>query len=171
MAVPRMYGLHHFTLICKDVEESVRFYTEVLGAIVERERRPSVDAPGGYGPVGIQLGNVVIDLFQADENWQPYPGTYAQHYAFHIPWEEVDAWFAHMRAHGIQLAIHPTGDRSLSLYFSDPTGYHLELNLRGDPPFVREQCQRLMEKYGNPYYWGDGLGLPEGQPHGAWIGG
>lgn len=161
--MPEVQSLHHFTLLCRDREESVRFYTEVLGAKVDpRPSRPSPGAPANRGPVGIHVGNVVIDLFQADDTWEPYPGNYAQHYAFLIAWEDVDAWFAHMHDQGVPLTIHPTGDRAISLYFSDPTGYHLELNLRSDSvEFVREQTRALIERYGNAYHWTDGTGVPE----------
>lgn len=163
--------LDHFTLVCQDLDESIRFYTEVLGAKVVRGKRPaSGPSPAGLAPVGIRIGNVGMDLFQAADDWQPYPGTFAQHYAFSIAWEDVDEWFAHMRRHGIDLTIHPAGEQVISLYFSDPTGYHLELNLRSDQPeFVMEQRERLLAKYGNAYHWEDGFGIPEGQPQGRWA--
>lgn len=89
---------------------------------------------------------------------------------FTIRWEDVDAWFAHLRAHGVELAIHPAGDQVISLYFRDPTGYHLELNLRSDSPeFVRQERERLVKTYGNLYRWEDGCGLPPGQPHAVWA--
>lgn len=167
---PPIQSLHHFTIVCRDLDESVRFYQDVLGGVVEpRVRRPSVGAPGGHGPVQVAIGNVVIDMFQADDTWQPYPGSYAQHYAFLISWDDVDEWFDHMRKHNVPISIHPTGDRALSLYFSDPSGYHLELNLRGDPELVREQTGLLIERYGNAYHWVDGNGVPEGQPQAPWA--
>ena len=158
--MPDIMRFHHFTLVCRDIQESLRFYTEVLGATIERHRRRNVGAPGGYGPIGIEIGNVTIDLFQADGDWKPFPGTYAQHYAFQIPWEAADAWFAHMKEHGVPLAIHPTSDRVISIYFTDPSGYHLELNMRSDSPEqIRREAQRLIDAYGSTYYWTDGVGL------------
>jgi catechol 2,3-dioxygenase-like lactoylglutathione lyase family enzyme len=170
--MPAITGLDHFTIVCRDLDESIRFYTEVLGATIERPKRvtTSVGSPGGFSPVGIMMGGIRVDLFQADADWQPYPGTWAQHYAFPIQWEDVDAWFTHMQSHGVRLAIHPAGDRTISLYFSDPTGYHFELNLRSNQPeFVQRETERLLEKYGNPYFWADGPGVPEGQPAGQWA--
>lgn len=170
--MPTIERFDHFTVICRDLDESIRFYSEVLGAVVERPPRPSGSpgSPAGLSPVGIRIGNIRMDLFKADGNWQPYPGTFAQHYAFVIRWEDVDAWFEHMQQHGIQLAVHPAGTEVISLYFSDPTGYHMELNLRSaDPEFVRKERDRLIQTYGNPYHWEDGFGVPERQPQGIWA--
>lgn len=170
--MPALEGFDHFTMVCRDLDRSIQFYTEVLGATVERPKRPSSSAgsPAGLSPVGIRIGNIGIDLFQAADDWQPYPGTYAQHYAFRIRWEDVDAWFAHLREKEIELFIHPAGDRTISLYLTDPTGYHIELNLRSDSPdFIREQCKRLIEKHGRVYHWTDGFGVPADQPQSQWA--
>lgn len=170
--MPEIAGLDHFTLVCRDLDESVRFYTEVLGATIERPKRvsTSVGSPAGLSPVGIMIGSLRIDLFQADDDWQPYPGTLAQHYAFPIKWEDIDAWFTHMKSHNVAVQIHPAGDRTISLYFSDPTGYHMELNVRNSPPeVVQREVERLLDAYGNPYFWADGPSVPAGQPVGRWA--
>ena len=170
--MPKLDQFDHFTVVCRDLDESIRFYRDVLGATVTRPARPSraPGSPAGLAPVGIQIGNIGMDLFQADGDWQPYPGTFAQHFAFRIRWEEVDEWFAHLRTHGIQLKVHPAGAEVISLYFEDPTGYHLELNLQSkDPGQVIRERDRLMATYGNPYHWDDGFGVPDGQPQAHWA--
>jgi glyoxylase I family protein len=170
--MPDLQGFDHFTVVCRDLNESLRFYTEVLGATVVRAARPSAapGSPAGLAPVGIRLGTIGMDLFQADGDWQPYPGTYAQHFAFNISWEDVDSWFAHMQDHGIQLQVHPAGNEVISLYFTDPTGYHMELNLRSrDPDLVERERERLLKTYGNLYRWDDGFGVPDGQPQAHWA--
>ncbi|MBM2809521.1 MAG: Fumarylacetoacetase [Chloroflexi bacterium] len=170
--MPKIAGFDHFTIICRDLDESIRWYQEVMGATIERPKRraPDPGLPAGLAPVGIRVGPIGIDLFQSDGDWQPYPGTYCQHYAFNIPWEDVDEWFEHMRAHGIELEIHPAGPEVISLYFVDPTGYHMELNLRSmDKEYVIQQRERLLAKWGNLYYFAQGFGVPEQQPRGQWA--
>lgn len=170
--MPEIQQFDHFTVVCRNLEESIRFYRDVLGATITRAARPSSapGSPAGLAPVGIRIGNFGMDLFQADGDWQPYPGTYAQHFAFSIRWEDADAWFAHMRDHGITLRVHPAGAEVISLYFEDPTGYHMELNLRSrDPEQVNRERERLLATYGNLYRWEDGFGVPEGQPQGHWA--
>jgi catechol 2,3-dioxygenase-like lactoylglutathione lyase family enzyme len=170
--MPEIIGFDHFTVVCRDLDASLQFYCEVLGAEVNRPKRPSgaPGSPAGLAPVGIRVGPIGMDLFQADGDWQPYPGTYAQHMAFNIRWEDADRWFEHMQAHGIRLQVHPAGDEVVSLYFTDPTGYHLELNLRSeDKAYVVQQRERLLQRWGNLYRWQDGFGVPEGQPQGHWA--
>jgi catechol 2,3-dioxygenase-like lactoylglutathione lyase family enzyme len=170
--MPDIVGFDHFTIICKDLDATIEWYIDVMGAKLDRPKRKSTapGSPAGNAPVGIRVGPIGMDLFQADGDWQPYPGTYAQHYAFNIRWEDADTWFEHMRARGINLQIHPAGDEVVSLYLTDPTGYHLELNLRSlDKPFVIEQRERLLAKWGNIYRWDDGFGVPEGQPQSHWA--
>jgi len=172
MAVPPIGPLHHFTVVCPDVDASLAWYQRVLGARVVRAKRVSGSAasPGGFAPVGIEVGGTVIDLFQADESWQPYPGSGGQHYAFSIKWEDVDGWFAHLKEQGIDLMIHPAGEEFLSLYFDDPSGYHLELSLHSlDKELVRRERDRLMKTYGRVYHWEDGNRVPPGQPQGVWV--
>ena len=67
---PTVERLDHWTLVSTDIDRSMRFYTEVLGA-TSRDRGQG----RGGGPVAVRLANITIDFFQPDEQQpQPAPG-------------------------------------------------------------------------------------------------
>src|SRR5215208_3752080 len=84
--------LEHWTLVTSDVEQSKRFYTEVLCATeVPREWPPAV-----------ALGNTTIDLFAANDEQQPQPGSGGQHHAYRIELDDYDHWVDHIRNKGVE---------------------------------------------------------------------
>src|SRR5437870_5368828 len=114
--------LEYWTLVTKDVEESKRFYTEILNATpVAREWPPA-----------IALGNTTIDLFAANDQQQPEPGSSGQHHAYRIELEDYDSWVEHIRGKGIEPFLAHHGSRRLSIYVDDPDGYHIELTAAVD---------------------------------------
>ena len=142
MANLKIGPLQHWTLVTRDVAQSKRFYTEVLGAEeVDREWPPSVI-----------LGGTVVDLFQAGGDQQPSPGTRGQHHAYDIPLDDFDAWVDRLTAKGVphQLANH--GVHRISIYIEDPDGYHLELTsgIESEEQGRQEIEKRGIARLGNP---------------------
>lgn len=131
--------LEHWTLVTGDVELSKRFYSEVLGATpVDREWPPSV-----------VLGNTTIDLFAANEEQKPEPGSMGQHHAYRIRLEDYDRWVEHLRSHGAKIFLASHGARRMSIYVDDPDGYHIELTVAFDSA---EEGRRQIEKRGIKRY-------------------
>jgi len=109
------------SVFVKDVDESKRFYTEVLGAQA-RERN---QAGGGGGPVAVRLANTTIDFFPLNDQQQPSPGAEIQHHAYVIRREDFDTWIERFRSFAVPLSFGQFGTR-MSMMFDDPDGYHFE---------------------------------------------
>jgi len=129
-------GLHHFAVVARDVEETVRFYQEVLEfpltAIFENR-----DYPGSnHFFFDIGHGNLLafFDFPGLDV------GAYAEvlgglhHIAISV---EPENW-AHLKGNLRQAGIEYLEESGTSIYFPDPNGARLELI--ADP---------LGEMYGN----------------------
>ncbi len=134
-------NLEHWTLVASDVERSKRFYTEVLGATaVPREWPPAV-----------QLGNTTVDLFAANDEQQPEPGSSGQHHAYGIQLADYDAWVDRIRSHGFEPSCVTHGPRRMSIHVDDPDGYHIELTVgfQDDETGRREAQKRGLKRQTN----------------------
>jgi catechol 2,3-dioxygenase-like lactoylglutathione lyase family enzyme len=124
------------------VARSKQFYTEVLGATeVDREWPPSVI-----------LGDTTIDLFAAEGDQQPSPGTRGQHHAYNIQLDDFDRWVEHLKARGVKHQLANHGLRRISIYVEDPDGYHLELTagIASDEQGKQEIEKRGIRRLSNP---------------------
>jgi glyoxylase I family protein len=119
-AAPPVQRLEHWTLVCSDLEKTKHFYTEVMGAVLPER---------GAGPLSVNLGGTLIDLFPASEGRQPQPGSNGQHHAYIINLEDYDPWVEHLKGHGLQLRLATHAVERISIYVDDPDGYHLELTV------------------------------------------
>jgi catechol 2,3-dioxygenase-like lactoylglutathione lyase family enzyme len=118
----RATRFNHVSIPCRDLDESERFYGDVLGL----ERLPSFDFryPVRYFGVGEQQ----LHLMQLPEE-QPPP---SQHFAVDV--DDFEAAFVRLReagaldrrAHGT--AIWELPDGSVQLYARDPAGNLLEID-------------------------------------------
>lgn len=140
MALVNASGLVHFSLPANDVEESLRFYTDILGM----KFRGNVGANGRC----VVAGDVNVILVgrerprPADEMHQ-HNGSLC-HQAFTVSSEDFDKALESFMEHGVKIdgevEWRKTGTfNGRSLYFFDPTGNRLEIN---DP---------------NPPYWPEGV--------------
>jgi catechol 2,3-dioxygenase-like lactoylglutathione lyase family enzyme len=129
--------LEHWTLVTSDLARAKKFYTEVLEA---------KDIPREYPP-GVEFGGTVIDLFPADEQHKPSPGSELQHHAYIITLEDFDPWTQQLRTHNVPIRFANFGMTRMSILFEDPDGYHFELTAPMDSP---ESARRELEKRGIP---------------------
>jgi catechol 2,3-dioxygenase-like lactoylglutathione lyase family enzyme len=132
----KVQGLVHWAIPVNDLEESRRFYTEILGM-------------EDQGPVGpemrcVQFGDIKVLLCR---RYEPGAGETARespvHLAFRVTPEDFDRAAAQMRDWGVQVQ-RPSGPPDTiqgevehrregvfvgrSLYFDDPSGNRLELH-------------------------------------------
>jgi glyoxylase I family protein len=132
--VIQLAGIDHVVLRIADLETTMRFYEEVLGATLEK-------AQESIGLYQLRAGTSLIDLVPVDgplgrQGGAP-PGTEGRnvdHICFRVlPWDG-EAILAHLRAHGIESEIvtryGAEGDGP-SIYLTDPEGNGLEL--KGPP--------------------------------------
>jgi glyoxylase I family protein len=109
-------GVHHVNLLVTDVDEAVRFYTDVLGLTVAP--RPDL-GPGAW----LQLGEEQVHLSHTAER----PAESFQHFAIRV--DDVDAAVDAIRAadwHVDPIPLIPGAGRQA--FLRDPSGNLIELN-------------------------------------------
>jgi len=133
-------GLVHFSLPANDVEESLKFYTEVLGM----RFRGKVGATGRC----VVCGDVNIILVGRPQG-RPFEEAEQQntqlcHQAFYVSSEDYDRALESFQEHGVKISgeeWRKTGTfTGRSFYFYDPTGNRIEIN-DPDPPYWPEDAK------------------------------
>ena len=129
-------AIDHVVFRVADLDSALRFYTEVLGATLEKVQ-------AGIGLYQLRAGTSLIDLVPVDGQLGraggagPGPeGRNVDHVCFRVlPWDEA-AILAHLAGHGIDAEVArrygAEGDGP-SIYLTDPDGNGLELK---GPPSV-----------------------------------
>jgi catechol 2,3-dioxygenase-like lactoylglutathione lyase family enzyme len=132
--VIRLAAIDHVVFRVADIDSSLRFYTEVLGATIEKVQ-------AGIGLWQLRAGTSLIDLVPVEGKIGRMGGTgpgkdgrNVDHVCFRVlPWDEA-AIVAHLARHGIEAQVAQRygaeGDGP-SIYLSDPDGNGLEL--KGPP--------------------------------------
>jgi catechol 2,3-dioxygenase-like lactoylglutathione lyase family enzyme len=118
-------GVHHVALLCSNVEQTIRFYQELLGfPLVELfENRDYQGSTHLFFDLGHDNSLAFFDFPGLDL------GPYAEvlggfhHLAISVKKPQWDAARARLEEAGIPIHI----DSEVSLYFSDPDGVRLEL--------------------------------------------
>src|SRR5512133_526690 len=121
-------GVHHVALICKDVEETIRFYQDFLGfPLVELvENRDYAGSSHFFFDIGNRNLLGFFDFPGLDN--PPYEETIGavQHLALSIDREQFDAAKARLDEAGVEY-LGPDRGADDSLYLRDPNGVGLEL--------------------------------------------
>ena len=128
----RPTGLDHANLHVRDVEESVRFYTEVLGLeLVEVMDR---DSSGKPTFVELSVGEQVVFLMARPEYRAPEDRNARglNHLCFLIDSTDPEELQAALRAQGVAIRGTRRGRRgegkpTFSVYVEDPDGHGIEL--------------------------------------------
>ncbi len=130
----RLAAIDHVVFRVADLDESLRFYTEVLGATVEK-----IQAEIGLWQ--LRAGSSLIDLVPVEGRLgrmggapPAAEGRNVDHVCFRVlPWDAA-AILAHLSSHGIEAEVAQRygaeGDGP-SIYLTDPDGNGLEL--KGPP--------------------------------------
>jgi catechol 2,3-dioxygenase-like lactoylglutathione lyase family enzyme len=130
--------IHHVAYRCKDAKETVLWYQQMLHmdfvlAIAE-DQVPSTKAPDPYMHVFLDAGmGNVLAFFELPTRppmgRDPNTPDWVQHIAFQVrDTAELQAFKAHLEAHGV--AVLGVTDHGVfhSIYFFDPNGHRLELS-------------------------------------------
>ena len=123
--------MDHIVLRSRDVEESLRFYTEVLG--LQAERVEQWRAGEVRFPSARLNADTIIDFFASENMPEDKDGPRNQdHYCMVIDQTDMDELKAHMEAIGVEIQTGPGkrwgshGD-GISLYIYDPDDNVVEL--------------------------------------------
>ncbi len=131
----RIKGIDHVVLRVRDLDDLVRFYTEVLGGSVEKRNEP-------LGLVHVRAGHSQIDLVdvagEVGRRGGAAPGAEGlnmDHFCLQVEPFDEDSIRAHLEAHGVECGplearFGAKGDGP-SMYIKDPEGNTVEL--KGPP--------------------------------------
>ena len=121
-------GIHHAAFVCKDVEETIRFYQDFLGfPLVELVENRDYT---GSSHFFFDLGNrTLLGFFDfPGHDHEPYKETIGalQHMAISVTSEQFERAKAKLEAAGIEY-LGPDRGAADSVYFRDPNGMGIEL--------------------------------------------
>lgn len=121
-------GICHFGLSVADLDESITFYTEVLGLQMSERREKDAFFPIGDHDVMALIqypgGRERFDAEMRPKNW----GKAFTHFGLSAgSSKEVFDFQEHLKEHGVRI-VKEAYERwdGASLYFLDPNGYTLE---------------------------------------------
>ncbi|HTW56208.1 MAG TPA: VOC family protein [Thermoplasmata archaeon] len=124
----------HTSLTVKDLDESLRFYTEVLGLEFER-RRPIPENHAEIAFVKDPASGARVELTYWEGKERIEAGEQLDHLAFEVT--DLDRWLADARARGVRVAKEPyrlQGGSGRIAFVLDPNDVWIELIERGPAP-------------------------------------
>jgi catechol 2,3-dioxygenase-like lactoylglutathione lyase family enzyme len=128
--VIKLAAIDHVVFRVADLDSALRFYTEVLGATLEKVQE-------GIGLYQLRAGSSLIDLVPVDGplgrmggSCPVREGRNVDHVCFRVlPWDEA-AILADLAVHGIEAEVerrYGAEGEGPSIYLTDPDGNGLEL--------------------------------------------
>lgn len=131
----QLRGLHHVTLICRDIARTTAFYRDLLGLALVHEGSNDDDPGTRHYWFGDAEGNAgTLVSFLEYPSMQPAtvgPGS-AHHLAFVVDSaEEQEAWRDYLRGQGVECTEVFDRSQFRSIYLRDPDGHILEIATRG----------------------------------------
>lgn len=140
-------GLHHITLVCKDAQRTIDFYTSILGQRLVKVT-VNFDDPGSYHLYfGDQLGKPgsAITFFEWPRAPQGRPGIGGTHH-FALAVADYDGllmWKRRLTDLGLKVDGPLDRHYFTSIYFRDPDGVILEIATQGPGWTVDEAADEL----------------------------
>jgi glyoxylase I family protein len=131
----QLRGLHHVTAICRDAEQTIAFYRDLLGMAVVRDG-PSDDDPESrhvwFGALEAGPGQLV-SFMQYPELPKGVVGVGStHHFALLVESdEEQEAWRDYLRGQGVECTDILDRGSLRSIYVRDPDGHIVEIATRG----------------------------------------
>lgn len=122
----KVLGIDHAAINVKNLEESLKFYTEVLGLKI---------SPREYQKPGIEYfldcGSSLIGLIQGDASGETHAfkegGLGANHVSFRVKTQEFDQVVEELRTKKVEITFIKKREKSWSCYFKDLDGNKLEI--------------------------------------------
>jgi len=113
----KVTGINHVVLHVRDLDRSVRFYTEVLGF----ESR-NISAGAGQRMSFLRCGPQGLDLFEVSED--VHGGEEMNHMALEVAAQDLDAVVAGLAKEGVETSERT--DRN-TVFIHDPDGHQIEM--------------------------------------------
>ena len=127
----RIAGLHHVTLLCKDVERSLAFYRNLLGMRLVKQTVNEDDRGARhlfFGDEEGRPGTLITCLEYPDLDEGTVGRGSTHHFALAIETEEeLAAWRDYLGSRGIPVTEVMDRTYFKSLYLRDPDGHIIEL--------------------------------------------
>ncbi|CAI9085909.1 lactoylglutathione lyase [Candidatus Methylacidiphilum fumarolicum] len=129
-----MEAIHHVTLPVKDLERSIRFYTEVLG--LKQIVRPPFSFPGAWFEVGNQQLHLTVVSSPIPNTESRWIDTKARHVAFRVKnitealtWLKGKGYSEEQTDPAFRLKINLNSVAGFpQIFLLDPDGHLLEIN-------------------------------------------
>jgi glyoxylase I family protein len=139
----RLTGLHHVTLICRDLTRTTAFYRDLLGLALVGEQRNQDDPESRHFWFGEGSGapGTLISFLEYPAMPQGVVGAGSTHHvalAVESPEEQL-AWRDYLRAHGVPCTDVFDRAQFRSIYLRDPDGHIIEIATRG-PGFPEQRA-------------------------------
>jgi catechol 2,3-dioxygenase-like lactoylglutathione lyase family enzyme len=123
----RLSKLEHYNIETVKPEETVRFYTEVLGLENAPHKRPNVGRPGTWILVG-DAAAIHVNFVDADRSGKT--GA-IDHVAFEG--HDYSDFCRHLTKLGVKFETVESPQFDLAqIYVVDPNGIRIEINIRGE---------------------------------------
>jgi catechol 2,3-dioxygenase-like lactoylglutathione lyase family enzyme len=131
----RLTGLHHVTLISRDLERTTAFYRDLLGLALVSESTNDDDPDSRHFYFGDERGTpgTLISFLEYPAMPDGVVGRGSTHHvALAVDSaEEQEAWRDYLRSHGVECTDVFERSRFRSIYLRDPDGHILEIATRG----------------------------------------
>ena len=125
---PRFSALHHISLPCRDVEESKRFYIQVLGGELFH------DIPGF---AEVRIADIIFGMSQQSGGWTGRTVEYP-HYGLNVDGKNFALARRWLEACGVPQHGWTRNYKTALLYFRDPSGNLLEIYCDSGYKGIRE---------------------------------
>ncbi|MEQ8164630.1 MAG: VOC family protein [Alphaproteobacteria bacterium] len=121
-----LLDLHHVTIKARDLEETERFYVEILG--MEKVARPEFDFPGAWLQMGRTMFHLMGGYMAVDDQGRFEEGGAAVDHIAMLA-KGYDEMKARLLAHGLKVSESIITSPPLwQLFVDDPNGVRLEMN-------------------------------------------
>jgi glyoxylase I family protein len=131
----RLTGLHHVTLICRDLDRTTAFYRDLLGLALVDASTNDDDPDSRHWWFGDAAGTAgtLVSFLEYPSMAQGTVGTGSTHHlAFAVDSaEEQEAWRDYLRSHGVECTDVLDRGTFRSIYLRDPDGHIVEIATRG----------------------------------------
>lgn len=121
----KIKGIDHVAFNVRDLDKTVKFYTEVLGLPITK-REPSKAGIEYF----LDCGPSLIGIIQATDLTINHPfaheGLGANHFSFRVHSDDFEPMITHLEKNGVKIEYAKKRPKSWSLYFYDIDGNKLE---------------------------------------------